>query len=100
MSLRPNGVSDSQIADEHPPCEQWLYMISGTGAAVSLDANGRRRSMRLRRGVLLVIERRERHQIRNTGRQVLRTLNMYVPDIYNSGRSEGLSQGVAKIEME
>ena len=32
--------------------------------------------------VLLVIERKEKHQIRNSGRGLLRTLNFYVPPAY------------------
>jgi hypothetical protein len=30
----------------------------------------------------MLIERRERHEVRNTGRGLLRTLNLYVPPAY------------------
>jgi mannose-6-phosphate isomerase-like protein (cupin superfamily) len=33
-------------------------------------------------GDLLLIEKKQRHQIRNTGRALLRTLNFYVPPAY------------------
>jgi hypothetical protein len=33
-------------------------------------------------GSLLLIERREKHEIRNTGRALLRTLNFYSPPGY------------------
>jgi oxalate decarboxylase/phosphoglucose isomerase-like protein (cupin superfamily) len=32
--------------------------------------------------MLLLIERRDRHEIQNTGRAPLRTLNVYVPPAY------------------
>ena len=32
--------------------------------------------------VLLLIERKEKHQIRNSGRGLLRTLDIYVPPAY------------------
>ena len=59
--------------------EEWLYVLSGNGTAI---VNGHRRQ--LRRGSLLLIERGETHEIRNTGRRVLRTLNFYVPPAYTS----------------
>jgi mannose-6-phosphate isomerase-like protein (cupin superfamily) len=36
----------------------------------------------LRAGTLLLIGRGERHEIRNTGRGLLRTVNVYVPPAY------------------
>jgi mannose-6-phosphate isomerase-like protein (cupin superfamily) len=37
---------------------------------------------KLRAGSLVLIERNEKHQIRNRGRGLLRTLNFYVPPAY------------------
>jgi mannose-6-phosphate isomerase-like protein (cupin superfamily) len=34
---------------------------------------------------VLLIERGDTHEIRNTGRQPLRTLNVYVPPAYTKG---------------
>ena len=35
--------------------------------------------------MLILIERGDRHQILNTGRALLRTLNIYVPPAYTKG---------------
>jgi len=59
--------------------DQWLYVVSGIGEAL---VNGRRR--RLAAGSLVFIQRREKHEVRNTGRGLLRTLNFYVPPAYAS----------------
>jgi len=48
--------------------------------------DGRRHS--LRAGTLLLIERGNRHEIRNTGRGPLRTLNVYVPPAYTKPGDE------------
>ena len=42
----------------------------------------------LREGTLLLIKRGDQHEIRNTGRTRLRTVNIYVPPAYtNSGET-------------
>jgi oxalate decarboxylase/phosphoglucose isomerase-like protein (cupin superfamily) len=38
--------------------------------------------------MLLLIERGERHEITNTGRGLLRTLNVYVPPAYTRAGTE------------
>ena len=48
--------------------------------------NGKRHA--LREGTLMLIERGDRHEIRNTGRDLLRTLNIYVPPAYDSQGDE------------
>jgi oxalate decarboxylase/phosphoglucose isomerase-like protein (cupin superfamily) len=48
---------------------------------VGVSSVGRRR-VPLAPGTLLLVEQRERHEIRNTGRTALRTLNFYVPPAY------------------
>ena len=58
-------------------------MLSGTGIAT---INDKRR--RLRKNVLLLIERGDRHEIRNNGRALLRTLNFYVPPAYTKSGDE------------
>jgi mannose-6-phosphate isomerase-like protein (cupin superfamily) len=42
----------------------------------------------LRKNVLLLIEHGDRHEIRNTGRTLLRTLNFYVPPAYTKSGDE------------
>ena len=61
----------------HRGAEQWVFVVGGTGLAI---VDGARR--KLREGSLLVIERGERHEIRNTGRVPLKTLNFYLPPAY------------------
>ena len=82
MELRPGGTSDEDVSNEHPRCEQWLLVISGGGSATVISRQGRRRQVKLRRGALLIIEKGERHQVRNTGRKLLSTVNFYIPPAY------------------
>ena len=76
----PPGDSEGGADNAHRGADQWLYVVSGTGVAI---VEGARR--KLRAGSLLVIERGERHEVRNTGRTLLRTLNLYSPPAYNDG---------------
>jgi mannose-6-phosphate isomerase-like protein (cupin superfamily) len=48
--------------------------------------NGTR--VRLRAGSLVLIERGDRHEIRNTARTTLKTLNVYVPPAYTNAGEE------------
>ncbi|HEU5194207.1 MAG TPA: cupin domain-containing protein, partial [Methylomirabilota bacterium] len=73
----PPGESEGDPRNRHRGADQWLYVVAGSGAALM---KGRR--VALRPGTLLLIERGDRHEIRNTGRSVLRTLNVYVPPAY------------------
>jgi mannose-6-phosphate isomerase-like protein (cupin superfamily) len=78
MVIAP-GDAEGGSDNRHRGADQWLFVLSGTGTAV---VNGKRH--RLRPGSLLFIEKRERHQIKNTGRALLRTLNFYVPPAYKA----------------
>jgi mannose-6-phosphate isomerase-like protein (cupin superfamily) len=60
-----------------------MFVEAGRGVAI---VNGRRHS--LRSGSLILIERGQRHEIRNTGRAPLRTLNIYVPPAYTKAGDE------------
>lgn len=82
MVLSP-GESEGDAGNRHRGADQWLYVVAGSGAALM---NGRR--LALRPGTLLLIERGNRHEIRNTGRGVLRTLNVYVPPAYTRAGDE------------
>ncbi len=76
MVIAPGG-SEGGPDNAHRGADQWLYVVAGEGLAI---VDGARR--RLRAGSLLVIERGERHEIRNTGQDLLRTLNFYSPPAY------------------
>jgi mannose-6-phosphate isomerase-like protein (cupin superfamily) len=76
MTLRPGQVS-GEFGDEHPKAEQWLFVVSGTGTAI-----GKSSRIALRTGSLLWIRKNEPHQIKNTGRKRLVTMNFYAPPAY------------------
>jgi mannose-6-phosphate isomerase-like protein (cupin superfamily) len=82
MVLAP-GETEGGPDNRHRGADQWLYVEAGSGTAVT----GSRRHA-LRRGTLLLIERGTTHEIRNTGRTPLATLNLYVPPAYTSAGDE------------
>lgn len=84
MELAPGGTSDDELSNEHPQSEQWVYVLAGTGRSTVMHKKQSRRNVLLRPGALLVIEKGERHQIRNTGRSKLRMLNLYCPPAYDA----------------
>jgi mannose-6-phosphate isomerase-like protein (cupin superfamily) len=73
----PPGESEGDAGNRHRGADQWLFAVSGTGLA---RVAGER--IPLKAGVLLVVRRREEHEIRNTARTPLRTLNFYGPPAY------------------
>jgi mannose-6-phosphate isomerase-like protein (cupin superfamily) len=79
----PPGDAEGDPRNRHRGADQWLFVISGKGRAL---VNGRRYA--LRAGSLLLIERGDRHEVRNTGRGLLRTLNVYVPPAYRKDGEE------------
>ena len=86
MVLEP-GKSEGGPDNRHRGSDQWLYVIAGTGAAF---VNGKRHP--IRDGSLVLIERGDQHEIRNTGKQLLRTLNIYIPPAYDES-GEPLPRG-------
>ena len=76
MILRA-GDKEGDPRNRHRGADQWLYVLSGKGTAI---VNGKRHP--LREGALLLIERGDKHEIRQARRSTLRTLNIYVPPAY------------------
>ena len=76
----PPGDAEGDPSNRHRGADQWIYIVSGKGTAL---VNGRRYA--LGPGTLMLIEHGERHEIRNSGRALLRTLNFYVPPAYQKG---------------
>jgi mannose-6-phosphate isomerase-like protein (cupin superfamily) len=76
MVLRP-GQSTGGEDNVHRHSDQWLFVVSGAGAAV---VNGRR--VALEPGSLLLIEAGEPHEIRNDAAEPLVTINVYGPPAY------------------
>lgn len=77
MTLAP-GDSEGGPDNRHRGSDQWLFVVAGKGVAV---VNRRRHA--LRAGTLLLIEHGDKHEIRNTGDEPLRTLNLYIPPAYS-----------------
>lgn len=73
------GDAEGGPDNRHERANQWLFVVAGTGVAIIGKS---RRS--LSAGTLLLIEHGERHEIRNTGDGLLRTLNVYVPPAYDA----------------
>lgn len=82
MTIAP-GDAEGDRRNRHRGADQWLLVLAGTGTATV-----NRRRYRLKRGTLMLIERGDEHEIRNTGRRPLRTLNVYVPPAYRADGDE------------
>ena len=78
MVIAPGG-SEGGPDNRHRGADQWLFVVSGSGVA---SVEGRR--VPLKAGTLLVIEKGERHEVRNTGRTLLKTLNFYYPPAFDT----------------
>lgn len=82
MVIQPGGHEGS-ADNKHRGADQWLFVAEGSGEAV---VNGHRYD--LKPGSLMLIERGDTHEIRNTGKSALKTLNFYVPPAYTSDGDE------------
>jgi len=71
------GKSEGGPDNCHGGADQWLYVVAGSGEAIV-----NRKKYRLAPGSIFLIEHGDFHEIRNTGRGPLRTLNLYVPPAY------------------
>jgi mannose-6-phosphate isomerase-like protein (cupin superfamily) len=83
----PPGDAEGDPRNRHRGADQWLFVIEGSGTALV-----KKRRHKLFAGSLLFIPRGERHEIKNTGRKLLRTINFYVPPAYDR-RGEPLPRG-------
>jgi mannose-6-phosphate isomerase-like protein (cupin superfamily) len=77
MVIEP-GDAEGDRRNRHRGADQWLFVVSGSG-----QARVGTRHMQLKRGSLLLIEHGQTHEVRNTGRRPLRTLNFYAPPAYS-----------------
>ncbi len=82
MVIAP-GNSEGGPDNRHRRADQWLYVESGSGEAV---VNGH--TYPIEAGALILIQRGDVHEIRNTGRTALKTLNFYVPPAYGTAGDE------------
>lgn len=86
MVIAP-GDAEGDPRNRHRGADQWLFVIAGNGSALI-----KKRRHKLLAGSLLFIPGGERHEIKNTGRTLLKTINFYVPPAYNR-RGDPLSRG-------
>src|SRR5881397_3309218 len=93
MTLKPGGTSDDEPSNEHARSEQWLFVISGAGEARIGKRKGQLRRLKLEANSLLVIEKGELHQVVNTGKSNMRTINFYAPPAYDE---DGEPMGAVK----
>ena len=76
-TLRKRQATSEHPENEHPGSEQWVYVVKGRGVAVV----GQRR-VALAPGMLVLIEKGEKHQLKQAGREPLVLLNFYAPPAY------------------
>ena len=79
----PPGGSEGGSENRHGGADQWLFVVAGEGTAI---VNGKRYAITA--GTLLMIERNDNHEIVNTGSELLRTLNIYLPPAYGEAGNE------------
>jgi mannose-6-phosphate isomerase-like protein (cupin superfamily) len=82
MVIAP-GDAEGDPDNRHQRADQWLYVVSGKGEAIVNDER-----VPLSRGVLLLIEHGDRHEVKNTGSTLLKTLNWYTPRAYTKSGEE------------
>ena len=80
----PPGGAEGGPGNRHRGADQWLFVVAGRGAV----RFRRKRPVPLRAGDLVLIEHGDEHEVRNTGRTALKTLNVYVPPAYTKGGNE------------
>lgn len=76
MVLSP-GQSTGGAENRHASADQWLYVVEGEGDVV---VEGK--SVQVKAGEILLIEKGETHEVRNMGEKELKTLNWYSPAEY------------------
>jgi mannose-6-phosphate isomerase-like protein (cupin superfamily) len=81
MVIAPGGKEGGP--DNTHRADQWLYVESGTG-----EAGVEGHIYPLSAGALMLIQRGDKHEIRNIGKASLKTLNFYVPPAYDSEGGE------------
>lgn len=79
----PSGGKEGGPDNNHRDADQWLFIVSGKGAAT---IGGKK--ITLRASSLVLIERGHNHEIRNIGSNDLVTLNFYVPPAYTKAGND------------
>lgn len=82
MVIAP-GKAEGGPGNRHRGADQWLFVVAGIGIAT---IKGQR--YEIKAGTLMLIEHGDQHEIRNTGRALLKTLNIYSPPAYTKNGEE------------
>jgi mannose-6-phosphate isomerase-like protein (cupin superfamily) len=72
----PPGEREGGPGNRHA-ADQWLLVLAGRGLATIQG-----KTIPLKAGTLVLIEKGEIHEIRNSSRTPLKTLNFYAPPAY------------------
>jgi mannose-6-phosphate isomerase-like protein (cupin superfamily) len=83
VMVLPAGGKEGGPDNNHRGADQWLFVVEGTGTAI---INGHKTS--LKAGTMVLIEAGDRHEIRNTGRSLLKTVSVYVPPAFRDEETE------------
>lgn len=82
MTIPPGG-KEGGGDNKHDGADQWLLIVAGSGEAI---INGHEYD--LTENSVMLIERGDTHEIRNTGKTPMKTLNLYVPPAYKTDGDE------------
>ena len=82
MVIEP-GESEGGPRNSHRGADQCLFVVSGKGVARIAG-----RKIQLRASTLVLIERGQKHEIKNSGGTDLVTLNFYVAPAYTKSGDE------------
>jgi mannose-6-phosphate isomerase-like protein (cupin superfamily) len=77
------GSTEGGADNLHRGADQWLFVVEGTGTAI---INGQQ--TRLKPGTMVLIEAGDCHEVRNTGRALLKTVSVYSPPAYRDEETE------------
>jgi len=80
MTIAPGG-KEGGPDNRQRGADQWMFVVAG-------EASIGGKKLQLGPGALVLIERGEKHEIRNTGRGNQKTLNFYVPPAYTKAGNE------------
>jgi mannose-6-phosphate isomerase-like protein (cupin superfamily) len=83
VMVLPAGAKEGGPDNRHQGADQWLFVLEGRGAAV---INGHK--TKLSPGKIVLIEAGDSHEIRNTGRSLLKTVSVYAPPAYRDEDTE------------
>jgi len=76
MALQ-SGETSGDFGNEHAGSDQWLIVLEGHG-----EAKGESETHKIGPGDVVLVPAPEKHQFRNTGKTILKTVSFYAPIAY------------------